>query len=134
MSHFTTVKTVIRDQEVLCEALRQLHHQFRQGENEVVRGYQRGIERAQVVVETGCAYDIGFQRQADQAFAAVADWNWGIKREAAPRFQQDTFLAEVHQKCAHLALRQQVVEVGYAVEQERVLGNGEIEMVVYVPE
>ena len=28
----------------------------------------------------------------------------------------------------------QVVEVGYAVEEERVLGTGEIEMVVYIPE
>jgi hypothetical protein len=130
MSHFTKVKTVIRDQEILCEALRQLHHQFRQGENLPVRGFLGGSETAQVVVNTGCSYDVGFQRQADQSFAAVADWDWGIRREAAARFQKDAFLAEVHQKCAHLRLRAEAVERGLIIEEERVLPNGEIELVL----
>ena len=32
MSHFTTVKTVIRDQETLRETLQQLHYNFQVGE------------------------------------------------------------------------------------------------------
>lgn len=134
MSHFTKVKTVIRDQEVLCDALRQLHHQFRQGENLVVRGYQGGSQTAQVVINTGCNYDIGFQRQPDQTFDAVADWNYGVHSNAEQRYRTDAWLAEVHQKCAQLAIHEQVKAIGYTVEEERVLSNGEIELVVVVPE
>jgi hypothetical protein len=133
MSHFTKLKTVIRDQAVLCEALRQLHHQFREGENLAVRGYPGATETAQVVVHTGCNYDIGFQRQSDQTFAAVADWDYGIRREAIPRFHKDAFLAEVHQKCAHLAVQEKARELGWIREEERVLANGDIEAVYVQP-
>jgi len=133
MSHFTKVRTVIRDQERLCEALRALHHEFRQGENLTVRGFMGNTQTAQVVVHTGCNYDIGFQRQSDGTYGAVADWDYGIRREAGPQFQQDRFLAEVNQRYAHLAVRQTAVERGFIVEEERVLPNGEIEIVVSEP-
>jgi len=133
MSHFTKIKTVIREQVQLCEALRQLHHEFREGANLRVRGYAGDQQTAQVVVNTGCSYDIGFQRQANGTFDAVADWDWGIQREAAPRFRQDTFLSEVNQKYAHLNVMQEVRERGFVVEEERVLENGEIELVVCEP-
>ncbi len=133
MSHFTKVKTVIRDREFLCEALRQLHHEFREGENLVVRGYRGGTERADVVVDTGCQYDVGFQRQADQTYAAVADWSYGVHGNATARYRTDTWLAEVHQKCAHLSVRAKVIEMGHLIEEERVLPSGEIEIIICEP-
>ncbi len=133
MSHFTKVRTVIRQREVLCDVLTQLHHQFRHGENLTVNGYMNNKETAEVVVSTGCAYDIGFQRQGDGAYSAVSDWDWGISREAAPRFQQDAFLNEVNQKYAHINVRREVEERGFIIEEERVLDNGEIELVVCEP-
>jgi hypothetical protein len=133
MSHFTKVKTVIRDQVVLCEALRQLHHQFREGENLTVRGYQGGTQTAQVVLNTGCNYDIGFQRQADQTFDAVADWAYGVHRNAEQRYRTDAWLAEVHQKCSHLAALEKIREQGWIVEENRVLATGEIELVACIP-
>lgn len=133
MSHFTKVKTVIRDQAVLCEALRQLHHQFREGENLTVRGYPGGAQTAQVVIDTGCNYDIGFQRQPDQTFDAVADWNYGVHRNAGQRYRTDTWLNEVHQKCAHLAILKLIEEKGWVTEENRVLASGEIELVICEP-
>ena len=118
---------------MLCEALRELHHEFREGENLTVRGYQDNTQTAQVVVNTGCSYDIGFQRQSDGRFDAVADWDWGIARQAAPQFHQDRFLAEVNQKYAHLAVREEVRQRGFILEEERELPNGEIELVVCEP-
>ena len=130
MSHFTTIKTVLRDQETLCEALRYMHHQFRVGENLTVRGYQGRTEKSQVVVPTGCAYDIGFQRQPDQTYGAVADWGFGIQGEAPAQFQRETFLQQVNQAYARCALVQQAKVHGYIIEGERVLASGEIEFVV----
>ena len=127
MSHFTQVQTVIRDQGLLEEALRQLNYQFRSGESVLVRGYQGNQESAQVVVDTGGAYDIGFQRQADQSFAVCADW-WGVRNRT--KLRQESFLQEVNRTYAHLAVKQQVIKQGLIIEEENILPNGEIELVV----
>ena len=81
MSHFTTVRTQIRNQDNLVETLKHLHYSFQVGERLPIRGYQEGREFGQVVIDTGSAYDIGFQRQADQSFAVCADW-WGVQRNS----------------------------------------------------
>lgn len=130
MSHFTTIKTLIREKNFLCEALRDLHYTFREGENLVIRGYANNTERAQVVVDTGCTYDIGFQRQADKTYAVCADW-WGVQRNSPIR--EDTFLRQLNQRYAYHAVKGQVKEQNYLIEEERVLENGEIEIVVCEP-
>lgn len=44
MSHFTRVKTVIRNQLLLEDTLKQLHHRFQTGERLPIRGYQNNTE------------------------------------------------------------------------------------------
>ena len=127
MSHFTRVQTVIRDQALLEEALRQLNYQFQSGESVLVRGYQGNQESAQVVIDTGSDYGIGFQRQADQSFAVCADW-WGVRNKT--KLREESFLQEVNRTYAHLAVKQQVIKQGLIIEEENVLPNGEIELVV----
>ena len=127
MSHFTQVQTVIRDQSLLEEALRQLNYQFQSGERVPVRGYHGNQECAQVVIDTGSAYDIGFQRQADQRFAVCADW-WGVRNKT--KLREESFLQELNRTYAHLAVKQKVIEQGLIIEEENILPNGEIEMVV----
>jgi len=130
MSHFTTIKTVIRERELLCDTLRHLHHEFREGERLLIRGYQGNQAHGEVVVNTGSEYDIGFQRQQDETFAVCADW-WGV--EGNTQIREDEFLRQVNQTYSHLAVRQQVELHGYVVEEESVLDNGEIELVVAEP-
>jgi hypothetical protein len=127
MSHFTRVQTVIRDQALLEEALRQLHYQFQSGERVPVRGYQGNQESAQVVIDTGSEYDIGFQRQADQSFAVCTDW-WGVRNHT--KLREESFLPELNRTYAHLAVKQQVIKQGLIIEEENILPNGEIELVV----
>jgi hypothetical protein len=118
---------VIRDQSLLEEALRQLNYQFQSGESVPVRGYQGNQESAQVVIDTGSAYDIGFQRQADQSFTVCTDW-WGVRNKT--KLRQESFLQEVNRTYAHLAVKRQVLEQGLIIEEENILPNGEIELVV----
>jgi hypothetical protein len=127
MSHFTRLQTVIRDRVVLEDALRQLHYRFQTGERVPIRGYQDNTEYGQVVTDTGSLYDIGFQRQADQTFNVCADW-WGVEGNTSIR--QESFLAQLNQRYAHLTVKRQVVEQGLIIEEERVLPSGEIELVV----
>ena len=86
MSHFQRVRLQIREQEHLTQALRDLHYKFQEGEKLPVRGYAGNKDHAQVVVETGCDYDIGFQQHAD-VFECVADW-WGVQRGSKIREEE----------------------------------------------
>ena len=64
MSHFTRIKTGIRDQLVLEDTLRHLHYQFKAGERIPIRGYQGNREFGQVAVDTGSAYALDFSVRA----------------------------------------------------------------------
>lgn len=127
MSHFTRVKTQVRDRDLLCESLRRLHHRFQEGERIPIRGYMGNTEYGQVVVDTGSAYDIGYQLQPDQTWSCCADW-WGVHKDTALREQ--SFLREVSRTYAHLSVLHQIQEQGLILEEERVLPSGEIELVV----
>ena len=127
MSHFTRVQTVIRDRLLLEDALRQLHYRFQSGERVPIRGYAGNTESGEVVVDTGSQYDIGFQRQGDEGYAVCADW-WGV--QGSSRIREESFTRQINQTYAHLAVRHQVVQLGLIIEEERVLDNGEIELVV----
>jgi len=125
VSHFTQVQTVIRDQALLEEALKALSYSFEAGETVPIRGYQGNVETGQVVVDTGSTFDIGFQRQADGSFQLCADW-WGVQSDA--QIGQEDFIEELNRTYAHLAVKKQVLEQGLIIEEERVLDNGEIEI------
>jgi hypothetical protein len=127
MSHFSRVKTVIRDQILLQDSLRQLHYRFQAGEHLPIRGFAGGMEHGEVVVDTGSRYDIGFQRQSDDSYAVCADW-WGVQGNSPIREQQ--FLQDVARTYAHMSVRQQVLQQGLIIEQELTLPNGEIELLV----
>lgn len=122
MSHFVSIRTQIREREHLVSALRDLHYQFQEGQNLAVRGWQGGRETAEVVVNTGSKYDIGFRRQAEE-YEAVADW-WGV--ETSTQIRQQAFLAQVSQRYSYSLVREQAKEQFLVVEEEQELENGDI--------
>ncbi|KOR31747.1 hypothetical protein TI05_11660 [Achromatium sp. WMS3] len=130
MSHFSQVKTQITDQILLEETLRQLEYEFQTGEDLPIYGYQDNTELGQIVVDTGGRYSIGFQRQEDNTYAVCTDW-WGIKRTT--KIQEEEFMQDVNRVYAHLAIKKQVAEQGLIIEEEKVLENGDIELVVVEP-
>src|SRR3990170_3480847 len=97
MSHFVRVRTQIRERDQLVQALRDLHYQFKVGESLAVRGYSNNTERAEVTVDTGSKYDIGFKRSAEQ-YEVIADW-WGV--EGSTRLRQQNFIQEVNRQYAY---------------------------------
>ena len=121
MSHFVKIRTEIREKAQLVEALRDLHYQFQEGENLLVRGYQGNQERAEIVVNAGENYDIGFQRQAG-AYAVVADWE-GVERGSPIR--KESFIQQVNRQYAYNLIHVQAREQCLIVEEERTLENGD---------
>jgi hypothetical protein len=126
MSHFLKIMTQIREREQLVAALRDLHHQFQASPNQandlLVRGYRGNQEHAEVVVNTGSAYDIGFQRKP-QGYEMVADW-WGVEGNSPIR--RDAFIQQVNRQYAYNVIRDQVREQNLIVEEERTLENGDV--------
>ena len=126
MSHFQRIRTQIREQEHLVQALRDLHYQFQDGENLVVRGYSGNRETAQVVVNTGSKYDIGFQRKAEE-YEVVADW-WGV--EGNSQIRQQAFIQQVSRQYAYNLIRDQAREQNLIVEEEQTLENGDVVIIL----
>lgn len=122
MSHFVRIRTQIREREHLVEALRDLHYRFQEGQNLTLRGWQGNRETAEVVVNTGANYDIGFRRQAGE-YEVVADW-WGVERSTPIR--QQAFLGQVAQRYSYNLVRAQAREQYLMVEEEQELENGDI--------
>ena len=123
MSHFVQIRTQIREREQLVAALRDLHHQFREGENLQIRGYSGSRETAEVVVDTGSQYDIGFRRPGQQQeYECVADW-WGVEGNSSIR--QQSFLQQINQQYAYRVVLEEAREQDMIVEEDQVLENGD---------
>lgn len=129
MSHFINIRTQIREREHLVQALRDLHYQFQvspaQTNDLVVRGYHGNRERAEVIVDTGTAYDIGFQKKAGN-YEVCADW-WGVEQG---RIKQVTFLQQLNQQYARHIVRDQFKLDDRVFEKEEQLSDGSIRITV----
>lgn len=113
MSHFTRVSTQITDVGMLKRALTDLKYNF--AEHTLVRGYQGKNEQAELVVQPGGSYDIGFVRNPDGNFHIVADW-WGVEKDA--KLRERTFLEPVMQRYAYHKVVDEVAKQGFQVVQE----------------
>lgn len=74
MSHFTMVKTKIKDLEILDVAAKQLG--LRRKESTTVSGYAHRTTAADAVWQVDDRYDVGAVKNADGTYSLVADW-WG---------------------------------------------------------
>lgn len=126
MSHFVRVRTQIREREHLVQALRDLHYQYQEGDNLIMRGYQGNQERAEVVVNTGSQFDIGFQRKADE-YEVIADW-WGVHGNTSIR--QESFIQSVSRQYSYNLIKDQAREQNLLIEEEEVLESGDIVIVL----
>ena len=130
MSHFLRIRTQITERQHLVQALRDLHYRFQEGQNLLIRGFAGNTERGEVVVDTGCKYDIGFRRSGEN-YEAVADWDWGIQRECKLQvdgqpLRQDNFIAQIQRQYAYNIIRDQVREQNLIVEDEQTMENGDL--------
>lgn len=119
MSHFTRVRTQLRDLDTVRKALTNLGYAVRSGE---VRGYGRERASAEVVVEVGGGYDVGF-RQDGKIVSLVGDF-WGLK------VKPEEFIAKVTQQYAYVTVMNQAAEQGWQVVGEETQPDGSIKLVV----
>jgi hypothetical protein len=119
MSHFTRVKTQLRNLDTVRRALEDLGYEVRKGE---VRGYGTNVDWADLVVSISTTRDIGF-RVAGQSIEMVADL-WG-EAVTAQEIRQ-----KVAQRYAYLTILEQTEAQGWQRVTEEVQDDGSIRLVM----
>jgi len=71
MSHFSKMRTRIKDQALLEKCLRSMGYKVEK--NVDIKGHS-GKQRVDLAITTGEGYSIGFKRDLDDVFQIVADW------------------------------------------------------------
>ena len=125
MSHFTTIKTKIKNKPQLVEALELLQYNVTEDQELRVTG-AHGIKHEVVEAEVAIANDIGFRmnpRTGD--YELVADLEtW---KEPIP---VDRFIDKVTQQYARMTIHHTVKEEGFQVEEEWEMDDNSIELTV----
>lgn len=103
MSHFTTIKTKLRDTDALRAACAELGLNLVQGG--VARGYGNTCMRADWVIQLKGPYDIAMKRSEDGSFSLVTDWFGGhVEKEVGKDFSRLLQIYGVH-KAMHEAAK-----------------------------
>ena len=125
MSHFSTVKTELRDRESLLAALRDLGQEPSSGE-QPVRGYRGQTVTADLCCPQSEGGDIGFRwNSAEQRYELVTDLD--LWKQSVP---VERFLAQLTQRYALQSILRSSAEEGYQVAEQRQQADGSIYLVV----
>ena len=125
MSHFTSIKTTIRNKPQLIEALELLQYNVTEDQELKVTG-AHGIKHEVVEADVAITKDIGFRLNPNSnEYELVADletWNQSIPVER--------FIDKVTQQYARTTLHNAVKEDGWEVAEEWEMDDNSIELTV----
>ena len=125
MSHFTSIKTTIRNKPQLIEALELLQYNVTEEQELKVTG-AHGIKHEVVEAEVAITKDIGFRlNPSSNEYELVADletWNQSIPVER--------FIDKVTQQYARMTIYNSVTELGFKVDEEWEMDDNSIELTV----
>tara|TARA_B100000287_G_scaffold224729_1_gene212103 strand:- start:374 stop:754 length:381 start_codon:yes stop_codon:yes gene_type:complete len=122
MSHFSTIRTKIKNKPQLIEALELLQYDV-QEDQELINPINHQHEKVKVDVSIG--NDIGFRLNNNGEYELVADiqtWNQSIPPER--------LIEKVTQQYARMTIHNTVKEMGFQVEEEWEMDDNSIELTV----
>ena len=122
MSHFSTIKTKIKNKPQLIEALELLQYEVQENQ-ELINPLDHQHEKVKVDVSIG--NDIGFRLNNNGEYELVADiQTW--KDPIPPK----RFVEKVTQQYARMTVHNQIKEMGFKVEEEWEMDDNTIELTV----
>ena len=122
MSHFSTIKTKIKNKPELIEALQLLQYEVKENQ-ELINPSDHQHEKVKVDISIG--EDIGFRLNNNGEYELVADiQTW--KDPVPPK----RFVEKVTQQYARMTVHNQIKEMGFKVEEEWEMDDNSIELVV----
>ena len=125
MSHFSQIKTKIRNLDSLQLALSDIGADWKAGPQSV-RGYQGQTKTADVVIEQDNGYDIGFRLNPEtQDYELVADLQYWQQPLSV-----DGFVNRVTQRYAYHTVLTQTAHQGFQVSEQQNNEDGSIRLVL----
>ncbi len=122
MSHFSTIKTKIKNKPELLEALQLLQYDV-QEDQELINPLNHQHEKVKVDVSIG--NDIGFRLNSNGEYELVTDiQTW---KDPVP---VERFIDKVTQQYARLTVRNTAKELGFQVQEEWEMTDNSIELTV----
>ena len=131
MSHFTSIKTQIKDKEALIKSLNDVGlknleiHETAQS----LYGYQGDVrpETAEIIIRRkyvgSASNNIGFKLQEDGQYQAI------ISEYDRHRYNQN-WLGKVMQRYGYYTLKASAEEQGFTIEEDEVMEDGTVRVVV----
>lgn len=127
MSHFTEVKTQIKNLEFFKKALKELGFDFVCDlDSLTIENFFGDKTPVELLIKTGTKYDIGLRLKEDNTYELVADWELLEKMKYDTKKVQETLL----QKYSYITVKDSLEQQGYEVDEEVVDEEGNIELVV----
>lgn len=123
MSHFSQIKTQIRNLTSLKSALTDLGIDWKSGD-QPVRGYRGQVKTAEIAIEQQNGFDVGFSWNGSE-YELVADlqyWQqpWTVER----------FLSQVTQRYAYHVVLNEGTQKGFQVSEQQQNADGSIRLVL----
>ena len=126
MSHFSTIKTKIKEKPQLLEALEILGHEVKEDQELVVGNVYHAKNHPIVQADVCIGTDIGFRwNDHEQVYELVTDlqtWSQPVPPER--------FIEKVTQQYARMTIHNTIKEMGFQVEEEWEMDDNSIELTV----
>lgn len=123
MSHFTSIKTKMKDKPLVLKSLQDLGLSYEEGDNLTVRGFAGQRMLVDIKINLQFSYDIGL-RQRENGYELVADW-FGVRG-----VNQEDLTQKLNQRYAYHATRTQMEAQGFDMVEEKVEETGQIRLVL----
>lgn len=123
MSHFSNIKTKIRNLSSLKSALKDMNIEWKDGSHPV-RGYRGQAQTAEVVIKQDNNYDIGFSWNG-QEYELVADLQYWQQPLTV-----DGFLKRLTQGYAYHTIVNETSNQGFQISEQQTNEDGSIRLVV----
>ena len=126
MSHFSTIKTKLKDRSNLLEALNLLSYDVKEGQNLVITNPDHAENHPVVHAEIAVSNDIGFRwNQETQTYDLYSDhatWNLDVP--------PSRFIDKVTQQYARMPIHNTIKDMGFQVAEEWEMDDNSIELTV----
>ena len=126
MSHFTCIKTQIKERPYLIEALEIMGHDVQENQALVISNPSHAEDHPVVHAEVAISNDIGFRyNEETQAYDLYSDHDTWSLDVPAPRFVE-----KLTQQYARMTIYSTVKEMGYEVQEEWEMDDNSLELTV----
>ena len=123
MSHFSQIKTQIRNLDSLQAALTELGIDWKPG-SRMVRGYRGQTRNAEITIEQDNGYDVGFSWNGNE-YELVADLQYWKQPLSV-----DGFLRRVTQRYAYQTIVKETAQQGFQIAEQQQNKDGSIRLLV----